>query len=394
MIFDEYNAEEDNGFQILFFSYDIDEQKIRLRKELDQFLTSNLLKTATKAEVEDLAEGADHKFSVTVPQINFKNHTSISSLTFLENRPSQKYGGRVERNVQYRILNFSFTGDWGVLLCKPSKFFPSHPEASVSPDSLSVRIEETEYDNLYDKTIHKLSELLERARLDWNRHNSSVASLIKTHTEARHKWLDKMEDQGEQVVSFSNSPFIAPDAPETIDFTDSSVLFSCAVDLIRSASMTLERAGAEARGLGEEVYRDLLLPILNSHYDFAGGECFSVGGKSDILVMHAGEIIFLAECKLWDGPIYYTNGVYQLLERYTHSRDRQVAKIVFCQKKKIETALDGVFKSIGEDENCSLQNQDREKFEFDSIYRIEGRETKVKTIIFDLSGTHDPDSSE
>ena len=64
----------------------------------------------------------------------------------------------------------------------------------------------------------------------------------------------------------------------------------------------------------------------------ATGETFSVTGKTDIQVQADGRVLFIAECKIWDGPKTLENAISQALG-YLAWRDSHVSIIIFVRRK-------------------------------------------------------------
>ncbi|WP_116109412.1 hypothetical protein [Lewinella sp. IMCC34191] len=112
----------------------------------------------------------------------------------------------------------------------------------------------------------------------------------------------------------------------------SEVGYNTILDHIYNYGMNLEKFQNLYRNFDEERFRDYFLPHLNliSKTTNATGETFNKKGKTDILIQNnEGEIVFIAECKLWHGEKELLKAVDQLLERYVHWRVNRVALIVF-----------------------------------------------------------------
>lgn len=91
------------------------------------------------------------------------------------------------------------------------------------------------------------------------------------------------------------------------------------------------------RGKGENEMRDALLHDLNGHWP-ATGETFSKMGKADIRVVVAeaadtgvSDLLFKAECKIWDDAGCVTEAFEQLTERYLTNREHRTALIFFVR---------------------------------------------------------------
>ena len=105
------------------------------------------------------------------------------------------------------------------------------------------------------------------------------------------------------------------------------------VEILRSAGLWFERTPRVFASLEEEELRDILLGGLNMIFEGeATGETFSKVGKTDIrLRISKGEIL-IAECKIWRGKAYYTEGIDQLF-RYLTWREDYGLLITFVREK-------------------------------------------------------------
>ena len=80
--------------------------------------------------------------------------------------------------------------------------------------------------------------------------------------------------------------------------------------------------------------------FLNAIFEWtASGETFNFKGKTDILVNYKSKNLFIAECKMWEGPKYHEKSIDQILTRYTSWRDSKLAILIFNKKNKNFTAL-------------------------------------------------------
>ena len=103
--------------------------------------------------------------------------------------------------------------------------------------------------------------------------------------------------------------------------------------------------------LGEEDLRSHFLVQLNGHYEGdATAETFNFGGKTDILIRVEGRPIFIAECKLWDGPKKLIDAVDQLLG-YVSWRDTKTALFVFNRRRDFTKVLGKIDAAVREHPN-------------------------------------------
>lgn len=109
------------------------------------------------------------------------------------------------------------------------------------------------------------------------------------------------------------------------------------INRINQFGQRLESFSTLYRLFGENHFRDNLLLHLNgitTRYN-ATGETFNKNGKTDILIKDdKGEIIFIAECKLWSGSNIVSEALDQLLSRYLRHRDDKAALIIFNKENR------------------------------------------------------------
>ena len=94
-------------------------------------------------------------------------------------------------------------------------------------------------------------------------------------------------------------------------------------------AFVMERNPQSFATLDEEAIRDHFLVPLNAQFSGeATGETFNHQGKTDILIRHKDNNIFIAECKFWGGEQLLLETIDQLL-RYTQWRDTKTAILSF-----------------------------------------------------------------
>jgi hypothetical protein len=105
------------------------------------------------------------------------------------------------------------------------------------------------------------------------------------------------------------------------------------LSVIENMTSVMERSPSVFAHLEEEHIRFHYLVQLNAQYDGeAVGEAFNYRGKTDILVRHQNQNLFIAECKFWDGAKTLTETINQILS-YVTWRDTKTAIILFVNRK-------------------------------------------------------------
>lgn len=118
--------------------------------------------------------------------------------------------------------------------------------------------------------------------------------------------------------------------------------------VVRAMGRSMEQTPQAFAELGEEDLRAVLLAALNATFEGgATAETFNCKGKADILVRHAGQNVFVGECKVWKGPKSLTDALSQVLD-YVTWRDSKAAVVLFVHRGDmgvISTSIPGVVES-------------------------------------------------
>jgi hypothetical protein len=115
--------------------------------------------------------------------------------------------------------------------------------------------------------------------------------------------------------------------------------------IIHDTGIEIERHPSISEGKGEETLRDHFLMVLSPHFQSATGETFNKKGKTDILIRHEKENVFVAECKFWNGIKGFHSTIDQLLG-YLTWRDSKAAVVSFVRNKELTPILDAIEKEV------------------------------------------------
>ena len=116
--------------------------------------------------------------------------------------------------------------------------------------------------------------------------------------------------------------------------------------LIHDVGKQFEKLPSIYKGKEEEHLRDHLLMFLEPNFTgSATGETFNKSGKTDILLRHDGNNVFIAECKFWKGAKSFDEAVSQLLG-YLTWRDSKAAVVIFVQNKDFTKVLEAAGSEI------------------------------------------------
>ena len=155
------------------------------------------------------------------------------------------------------------------------------------------------------------------------------------------------EDNGTYVVPTVRKRVIpvlppAPGGSYTSEPTIDSSVYEDILRSLRSMSLVMERTPTPFKGLDEEGIRTHFMISLNASFEGeATGETFNGKGKTDLLIKHQDQNLFIGECKFWKGPKQFGEAVDQLMG-YVTWRDTKTALLVFNRGRdtsKILTAI-------------------------------------------------------
>lgn len=118
------------------------------------------------------------------------------------------------------------------------------------------------------------------------------------------------------------------------------------LEAINDIGQGFERYPQQFMEKKEEELRDFLLFFLQMNFvGEATGESFNNTGKTDVLLRHEGDNIFIGECAIWNGKQYLLDKIDQL-KGYLTWRDTKAAIILFSKTESMtgvhEQILTGV----------------------------------------------------
>ena len=126
---------------------------------------------------------------------------------------------------------------------------------------------------------------------------------------------------------------------------------------------------------------------LNGHYEgSATGETFNASGKTDILVRVENRNVFIAECKIWDGPKSFSDAIDQLLG-YLSWRDSKCALLIFNKRKGSSAVREKMHNSMvaRAEHRRTLAHDHNGDCRYVFVKTSDpGREIQITTMLFDV----------
>ena len=146
-------------------------------------------------------------------------------------------------------------------------------------------------------------------------------------------------------------PQAPPSRPISEPFLDAQH-YEAALQALVNARNAIERSPSMSMKLDEEETRDILLVFLNGQFEGqAGGELFNAYGRTDICIRVEDRNVFIAECKIWDGPEKFKDAINQLL-RYLVWRDTKAALLLFIRHKGASSVIEKAVNALANHPNC------------------------------------------
>jgi hypothetical protein len=194
------------------------------------------------------------------------------------------------------------------------------------------------------------------------------------------------------ATSASTNPFTPEPALAEADY-------EAALAVLFRARNALERSRRLISMMGEEEIRDLLLVMLNDHFEGgAAGEVFNFNGKTDILIREGDRHIFIAECKLYaprnkqSVETVVADALDQLLTNYLTWRDTKTALALFVRDADLTTVIKKAVATIKQHANYKRDGQITNEERHDVVLHANGdpnREIHLAFLPFHVGGVHE-----
>jgi len=300
----------------------------------------------------DLALRLVEEYSFPIPKLGEPEMTWDSTRFNLREispdplQPRQVVDG-VVIHVYYALEGFS-----EAIFYRPEKHFDPLPRGSAdiekvvctwfatsTTDARTIKQSEVERD--------RLTLMVKRLGEDLTRFNAELATEI-------HNEIDRLAglEQGASAWGLR----IRKNAPETYNVPSSSVQlklkgrseaaltlredhYEHILKVCGNMAEVMERSPTAFKRITEQNLRIHFLVQLNAQFEGgATAETFNLGGKTDIRIHWEGNVLFIAECKYWNGEASYSATIDQLLD-YVTWRDTKTAILVFNTNKDFTNVL-------------------------------------------------------
>jgi len=244
-----------------------------------------------------------------------------------------------------------FKSPTGILYSRNAWFDGSELIIEIPTTDYDVEKINTEFDNIKVRFIKQV----ERLTADIIGYNAGLKRVIKKAVDARYAVLSKKRDMLERIpypliirgdVADVFKPVVLRRRPEikAVAVKPSGVKkpvryylkdedYLEVLRLINDAGKEFERHPGTFSVFYEPDFRNVILVLLQPRLEAtATGETFNLSGKTDILIRQQSDVLFVAECKIWEGPEGYFDAIRQLY-KYITWRDTRTAIVIFDRSK-------------------------------------------------------------
>lgn len=264
------------------------------------------------------------------------------------------------------VVHIPFIGDKAIFSLKPSSWNYNPPRADVADGELRLVIEypsdtPANIKGETDALVGQVNTWLGYARNNIEQFNAELEGQARAAIADRRQ---RVERHGEHLQatglpigppSERSKTYIAealvrrpaPILPSTpsgqpiqLEPVLADEVFEHILEVLRLQAVGIERSPKTYAGMDEEALRTVLLDALNTHYRGQGtAEAFNVKGKTDILVRHEGNTLFIGECKFWSGVKGFVATIDQLFG-YTAWRDTKLAVLMFVRERDLTAIIE------------------------------------------------------
>ncbi len=307
------------------------------------------------------------------------------------------------------IYHIPFTGNKVLLKCKPDHWIMWVREVFIRGNYVCFEI--VNFNNDYEE-VKRESETEIRHMEDQNKncynqiqkHNQNLYNIIKSAFKSRKKSIiSKNEGLNSLNIPIkknnSSETYTIPSPkiksklkikPKTEinkntskqDPTLDDSSYQKIIEIINDVGKSFEKYPHNYVEKSEEHLRDYILSGMQTRIEGSTtGETFNKKGKTDILLKHENENIFIAECKIWKGKQYYLDAITQLIG-YLTWRDSKTAIILFVKNKNISSVLNNIEEYTPNHPNfVEYVNNENESW-FNYIFHMDGDTgIKIKTTV-------------
>lgn len=316
------------------------------------------------------------------------------------------------RGTQYTIV-VTFSGDGGLFGCCPSRQTGYKPNGTVRGNELRLSYKRTDNDAAalqqdIDRDLGSIREYVEWINNDLAEYDKELPGRVnELITRRKNKLLNSAKVGNSLNIPLRKRPeeqtrVMLPDArrraeirkpdpqasPVQQEFFLAQQDYDYVLKTLKDMIAVMVRSPKTFAKMKEEELRDILLVILNAHYEGqAAGETFNFNGATDILIRHAGKNIFIGECKIWHGPEECLKAINQLLG-YQSWHDTKAALLIFNRNKDTTAVLKKIEEAMPTHasfkKDLGKQSENHFRYIFTQL-NDKQREIQLAVLVFDVA---------
>jgi hypothetical protein len=350
---------------LLFSGQRIIDEAGKITEKVCQEISYASLQALECQSADDLVQALYTENEIELPTLrrDRAEHDHFESYIAPFIHPSQTFDARRVQDLRHGVvfaLEVPFVGDGQYFHSRPTLYEMNMPLAAIGEHKLTLYVPalnsnreqvEAAFRQMLDRIEEKLGRLVESLK-DWPMSfRSRVAGVIS----ARLSKLAQAEQISEGLTfkpkrrpgspditvplvrkRIRSSPILesaVPGQPAEQQHVLAEETYQHILSVMQNMSLVMEFSPKAFESLNEETIRFHFLVQLNGQYEgTATGETFNGEGKSDILIRQNNANLFIAECKIWEGPSALNDAIGQL-QKYITWRDTKVALVVFNRNR-------------------------------------------------------------
>lgn len=374
--------------------------KTQIKSEIEQRYNFN-------TDVDEFADFIHSKYQLEL--IELGNPSQLSPREIKLPARHLFLGTYIEKDGIEVVIEITFSGPGKYLTYQPSRrLMGNNPDGSVDNHRkiiiLFFRSESLDTNRLnreIEITLNEINVNVAHLNNDLKRFNDWLDTNIKALIERRRQKITSIKSFAERIniplkrvdnppptIPIKRKKILVPPSPKLekkVARTNPTIAESVYEDILElcfNMSLTMERNPTTFEDLDEEQIRDFFLVMLNAFFEGeATGETFNKKGKTDILIRHENQNIFIVECEIWHGEKYLLEKIDQLFG-YITWRDTKTSIFIFNKEK--DTNFTTVLKKI--DDIMKKHNN------FKSLYSFNSDKLKSEESIYGYIFIHPEDS--
>ena len=346
----------------LFFEDDFYGYLNRIYDKIDEFFSKNQNQNFFNRNKDDVCRELFNSYSISFLEVDDEIKLMSKDKCYF----TTDFLGREFKKPIY-TFGVKFSGDKNLFRIKPSRYnhhvFEAYFLNYSNNELLCFDIEyhdDSSLKQVFNRNKDYLFFMVDNVNKDIEKYNLEIKQKIFTLYESYESDFrnenDLLEELGVERHNLkSNSkelfiPFkdkIKYCRDDLNDHNDDGLIlgntnYKRILNEIYSFGSEFEKSPKTYCSLNEEELRNILVAHLNGLcVDSVTPETFNKKGKTDILISHDSDILFVAECKIWHGQKMYLKAIDQLLG-YSRWKDNKSALIIFVKGKNFSNVLNKI----------------------------------------------------